>query len=51
MVNLNEEIPIGDAAGFELSDRLIDALAYYYFRGRTREDMRDFKGPEIVILE
>jgi len=42
---------IGDAAGFDLSDRLIDAMAYYYFRGLTREDMKDFNGPEIVILE
>lgn len=42
---------IGDASGFELSDQLIDELAYKYLRGLTRKDMEDFDGPEIVELD
>ena len=42
---------IGNASGFELTDDLIDAIAYEYLRGLTRDEMKDFDGPEIVILD
>lgn len=42
---------IGDASGFELSDDLIDAIAYEYLRSLTRDEMKNFDGPEIVILD
>ena len=42
---------IGDASGFELTDKLIDAVADYYLRGHTRDDMKGFEGPEIVLLD
>jgi hypothetical protein len=42
---------LGDASGIDLCDELIDAMADYWFRGRTREEMKDFSGPEIVILD
>lgn len=42
---------IGDDSGVELSDDLIDAIAYEYLHGLTRDDMKDFDGPEIVILD
>lgn len=42
---------IGDASRFILSDQLIDAMAHLYLRGLTREEMKDSKGPEIIILD
>lgn len=42
---------IGDASGITLSDDLIDAIAYEYLHGLTRDDMKDIDGPKIVILD
>ena len=42
---------IGDASGFNLTDEMIDALAYEYLQGLTRGKMQHFDGPEIVELE
>lgn len=42
---------IGDASGYELTDELIDAMASYYLRGLTRDEMKGFDGPEIVELD
>jgi hypothetical protein len=42
---------IGDASGLELTDDLVDALADYYLRGHTRDDMKGFDGPQIVVLD
>ena len=42
---------IGDACGYELTDELIDALAYKYLYYLTRDDMKGFDGPEIVELD
>ena len=42
---------IGDASGYELTDDLIDVLAYELLRGLTRNMMKDFGGPEIVVLD
>lgn len=42
---------IGDASGYELTDELVDALAYEYLHGLTRDEMEGFEGPEIVELD
>jgi hypothetical protein len=42
---------IGDASGIELADDLIDALAYKYLHGLTRDEIKNSGGPEIVILD
>lgn len=42
---------ICDASKVAISDDLIDAIAYEYLHGLTRSDMKDFDGPEIVVLD
>jgi hypothetical protein len=42
---------IGDASGFDLSDELIDDLAYCYFRGLSRKDREGYGPTEIILLD
>lgn len=42
---------IGDASGIVISDELLDELAHTYLRGLTREEMKDTKPTQIVILD
>jgi hypothetical protein len=42
---------IGDASGFNLTDDLINGLAFEYLRRLSRDDMKDFHGTKIVILD